>query len=232
MYLQRFLKIEIMDRNLKLFISVLLVTIIMTQKRICQHLGFGQSKLHAHEVSIVEKSDSMQVADTTVTTDDYFVNDSIYRWHEQLFDWVTIKENEILPPPIAAAELQLGSPPIEVEWKLLMDIQYRLKHFAAIEMEMFAPVFSDAVEALGGKEVIIKGYVIPFDEKGELLALSVGPFSSCFFCGKASPASVISVHLRDKGQHYTVDELRGFRGVLRLNQSDPNEFYYILENAF
>jgi hypothetical protein len=121
--------------------------------------------------------------------------------------------------------------PIEIEWKVLMAIEYKLKYFEALETEMYAPVFSKAVEKLHEQEVIIKGYIIPFDAKGELLALSYYPYASCFFCGKASPASVISLYLKNKRKRYHTDDFIKFRGTLFLNYDDPNEFYYILRGA-
>ena len=98
-------------------------------------------------------------------------------------------------------------------------------------MEMYAPVFSKAVEALHEKEVIIEGYVIPLDPKGDLLALSFNPYAACFFCGKASPASVLSMYLKENNRRYKTDDFVKFRGTLHLNQDNPNEFYYILRDA-
>lgn len=123
------------------------------------------------------------------------------------------------------------SPPIEVDWKVLMNIDYELRYFKEVDLEIYAPVFSKAVKALHGKEVIIEGYVIPFDEEGELLSLSFNPYASCFFCGKASPASILSIYLKDKKKRYKIDDYKKFRGTLYLNKDDPNEFYYILRNA-
>ncbi|MEM9919502.1 MAG: DUF3299 domain-containing protein [Bacteroidota bacterium] len=121
--------------------------------------------------------------------------------------------------------------PLEVSWKLLMDIDYKLKYYKEIEMEMYAPIFTKAVKALDGKEISIKGFVIPIDEQDGFFALSANPYASCFFCGKASPASIISIHLKDKNKRYKLDEIKTFSGVMTLNYDNPNEFYYILNNA-
>ena len=74
--------------------------------------------------------------------------------------------------------------PIELEWKVLMDILYRLRYFSEIETDMYAPLFSKTVKTLHKKKVINKGFIIPFDEENELLSLSFNPYASCFFCGK------------------------------------------------
>ncbi|MEM1321417.1 MAG: DUF3299 domain-containing protein [Bacteroidota bacterium] len=124
------------------------------------------------------------------------------------------------------------SEPQVVDWSVLINIDYELKYYKEVEMELYAPVFTEAVKALDGKEVRIKGYIIPIDDKGELLALSANPYASCFFCGQASPASVISVYLKNKGERYKLDELKEFRGVLNLNYDDPDQFYYVLKDAY
>jgi len=112
-----------------------------------------------------------------------------------------------------------------------MNIKYRLKYFSELDMEMYAPVFPESIKELDGKEIVIEGFVIPFDEEQELLSLSANPYASCFFCGKASPASVISMYLKNKRKRYKMDAFKKFRGKLELNHDNPNEFYYILHNA-
>lgn len=123
------------------------------------------------------------------------------------------------------------SGPIEIDWQVLLDIDYELRYYKEFDMEMYDPVFSKAVEALDGKEVVIEGYVIPFEVEEELLTLSFNPYASCFFCGNASPASVISLYLKEKDQRYKTDDFKKFSGTLYLNHDDPNEFYYILRDA-
>ena len=63
------------------------------------------------------------------------------------------------------------------------------------------------------------------------MSLSYNPYASCFFCGKASPASVMSMYLKDEDVRYKMDDFKTFRGTLHLNYDDPNEFYYILRDA-
>lgn len=112
-----------------------------------------------------------------------------------------------------------------------MEINYQLKYFSELEMEIYAPVFPKEIKELDGKEVAIIGFVIPFDEEEQLLSLSANPYAACFFCGQASPASVMSMYLKNKRKRYKVDDFKRFRGTLHLNHDDPNEFYYILRNA-
>lgn len=121
--------------------------------------------------------------------------------------------------------------PIHLEWGTLVNIKYKLKYFEQLDMELYSPLFSEDVKALDGKEVAIRGYVIPLDTEGKLYALSANPFAACFFCGRASPASVISLYFNGKSKRYTVDDIVKFRGVLHLNYDNPDENYYVLKDA-
>jgi len=220
-----------MSKNIKILFAAILIAGVFTQDKICEHFGFGQAKLHDSPVVTVHEKEL--IASDTVVKKDYFINDTIYRWDEQLLDWVMTKGSAGFRAQLVNATVsdRSSSKPIKVDWKVLLDIEYRLRYFSEIDMEMYAPVFPKAVEALHEKEVIIEGFVIPFDEEEELLSLSFNPYSSCFFCGKASPASVISMYLKKKRSRYKIDDFKKFRGTLYLNHDDPNEFYYILRNA-
>jgi len=120
--------------------------------------------------------------------------------------------------------------PLTINWKLLMNIEFKLEYYDAYEIEIETPIFTEALKAIDGKEVTIKGYVIPIDEDGKLIVLSANPYSSCFFCGNASPASIMSMNLKQK-KRFKMDESVKFQGILKLNYDDPEEFYYILEDA-
>ena len=121
--------------------------------------------------------------------------------------------------------------PIVLKWEDLIDINYKVRYFESLEMDVNAPVFGKTQKALDGKKVIIKGFVIPFDENMEYLSLSANPYASCFFCGNASPASVISMYMKDGTKRYQIDDFKSFKGTLHLNYDDPNEFIYILKDA-
>lgn len=121
--------------------------------------------------------------------------------------------------------------PIRVRWQLLTSIKYEPKYFPEVEMEMLSPIFTDTIKKLNGKLIEIEGYVIPFDENISIIALSANPYASCFFCGKASPASVMTLKMAYAGKRFKTDEFLKFVGRLRLNFNDPQEFYYVLEKA-
>ncbi len=93
------------------------------------------------------------------------------------------------------------------------------------------PIFSEAVKQLEGKIITIDGYAIPLDPSGNQVVLSANPYAACFFCGKASPASIMSV-LFDKPQKgLKTDDYITVTGRLQLNSTDTSQPYYTLEHA-
>jgi len=121
--------------------------------------------------------------------------------------------------------------PIEIRWDDLESIEYKMRFFKPYDAEMSTPVFGEKQKALDGKKIIITGFVIPLEENTDLLSLSANPYASCFFCGNASPASVMSLYMKDPGKRYMIDDFKTFTGTLRLNYNNPDEFIYYLENA-
>lgn len=118
-----------------------------------------------------------------------------------------------------------------IDWKLLAKVDFIDQYYQEFEAWYLVPDFSEEVEALNGKQVLIKGYVIPLDVDGGLYALSAYPFSACFFCGGAGPESVMSLKFKDKPDRFETDDFVFFTGKLKLNKSDVEDFNYILENC-
>ncbi len=186
----------------------------------------------AEEAKYTEIKSASVLSSSIKKVEDSFVDDSIYHFDDSLFYWVASTDvDSYVEETIDLLDKYDGKEVIEIDWDVLMDINYRLKYFESLEMEIYAPVFTKAVQALHEKKVAIEGFVIPFDEEENLLSLSFNPNASCFFCGAASPASVLSLYLKDTRKTYKTDDYRKFEGVLHLNEDDPNEFYYILKNA-
>ncbi|MEL6675979.1 MAG: DUF3299 domain-containing protein [Bacteroidota bacterium] len=92
------------------------------------------------------------------------------------------------------------------------------------------PKFHPEILALEGKEVVIKGYILPMDISGESYALSANPFSTCFFCGGAGQESVMELRLKKKKARFETDQVVTFVGTFRLNDEEL-ELNYILEEA-
>lgn len=93
------------------------------------------------------------------------------------------------------------------------------------------PIFSDAVLALQGKVVVLPGYMMPFENgiKGNHFMLSSLPINACFFCGVGGPETVVEVFAL-KPMTYTEKPIE-VKGKLMLNERNPDQMIYILENA-
>ncbi len=118
------------------------------------------------------------------------------------------------------------------DWKFLSKVTFEDRYYEELEAWYLYPKFGKKIKALNGKRVIIKGYIIPLDTEGGVFALSAYPFSSCFFCGGAGPESVMSLKFnKNPGKKYKTDDVVTFTGTLELNDSNVDEFNYILQNA-
>lgn len=114
-------------------------------------------------------------------------------------------------------------------WPKLYAIHYQTIQDALGNYEK--PIFSDAVKALDGKPVTLPGYMVPFDNgmKGTSFILTSLPLNACFFCGVGGPETVIEVNLKST-LTYTENPIE-VRGILRLNDTDPDQLIYRLEQA-
>ncbi|AKA36258.1 hypothetical protein [Flagellimonas lutaonensis] len=90
--------------------------------------------------------------------------------------------------------------------------------------------FSQKIAELEGKEVILTGYFLVLDGNQSIYMLSKNPMASCFFCGNGGPETVVGLEFSDKPL-FKMDALLSVKGVLRLNQNDPNQYYYRIEKA-
>ena len=86
MYLQYYQKVELkMRKYSKIILVAGLVTFALTQEKVCQHLGFGQAKVHRITKTTGEEkpsSNNLSVQKASLSSDD------IYRWDEQSMNWV------------------------------------------------------------------------------------------------------------------------------------------------
>jgi hypothetical protein len=87
------------------------------------------------------------------------------------------------------------------------------------------------VTKLEGKEVTVKGYIIPVEgyKSHKDFVLSAYPYSMCFFCGGAGPETVMEVKAKS-AVAFTADPIK-IKGILHLNSKDVNKLMYSLSNA-
>lgn len=118
---------------------------------------------------------------------------------------------------------------------LLGDVKVKYAFSLKYKGYMHKPKFGDKLQALDGKVITLRGFMLPADIKDEVFILSHNPSSSCYFCNGAGIESIVELRPPD-------DELRHFRrlktdnyievkGRLRLNAKDYEHLIYILDDA-
>lgn len=114
-------------------------------------------------------------------------------------------------------------------WPKLYDIKYEQAKDKLGEYQK--PVFSAAAKSLNGKVITVPGYMMPFEtgSKGTRFMFSSMPINACFFCGVGGPESVMEVTMKQPLSFH--DKPIEIKGVLRLNDKDPDRMIYILEQA-
>jgi hypothetical protein len=135
----------------------------------------------------------------------------------------------LLVPGMAAAQKNTYKGFPSLIWPKLYDVSFVKAKDKNGEYDK--PVFSASAKTLAGKSVVLPGYMVPFENgiKGSVFMLSSLPLNACFFCGVGGPESVVEVHLK-KEVTYNERPLE-VKGILRLNDKDPDKVMYILEEA-
>jgi len=131
----------------------------------------------------------------------------------------------------AALTISAATSPLLINWKKLSDVEFTRKLNKEVNMYFLYPTFGSTVKALQGKEIQIKGYIIPVDENENIYVVSAQPMAMCFFCGGSGPESIMELQFKNKRQRFKTDEVRTVRGVLQLNPTDIEHLNYILKNA-
>ena len=118
-----------------------------------------------------------------------------------------------------------------ITWELLKNVEFDEIWSEEFQAYYMVPKFSNAVKAMDGKEVQIRGFIIPVDIVQDYYVLSANPYSSCFFCGQAGPESVMEIQMAKKYEGLRMDQVITFKGKLILNADDIYQLNYILEDA-
>jgi hypothetical protein len=118
-----------------------------------------------------------------------------------------------------------------ITWELLKDVEFDEIWSEEFQAYYMVPKFSKSVKEMDGKEVQIRGFIIPVDIVQDYYVLSANPYSSCFFCGQAGPESVMEIQMIKKYEGLRMDQVITFQGTLKLNTDDIYQLNYILEEA-
>ena len=116
-------------------------------------------------------------------------------------------------------------------WGILSQVKYKKMVDENLGFEVEYPLFSAELKSYEGKEILVKGFIVPRDgyKNQTEFVLSALPVRSCYFCGGAGPETVIEV-IAQKGIPFTADKIE-LKGILRLNTMDLNRLMFQLTNA-
>ncbi len=114
-------------------------------------------------------------------------------------------------------------------WSTMADVDYEKSEDEY--GEIYIPKFGENVKAMEGKQVSLKGFIIPFEGMFEPkhIILSSLPIAACFFCGGSGPETVAEAYLEEEID-YTAKPVT-VTGILKLNNTDYDQLMYILNDA-
>ncbi len=149
----------------------------------------------------------------------------------QIYRYITFSLTFLLFLGIVPLQAQEEDESGSKTWKTLSKITYRKQFDELMGFKIDVPVFSDDVKALEGKEIVVKGYIIPTEgyKSHTEFVFSAFPYNMCFFCGGAGPETVMEVEA--KAPIKFTAEAVSIRGVLELNDDDINRLIYILREV-
>ena len=121
-----------------------------------------------------------------------------------------------------------------VSWNTFAQVKFhrQFSETFGFEVNVKPPEFSRDLLALNGKEISVKGYVIPVDIDLGMYMVSANPFANCFFCGGAGPETVVELLPNGKFPRFSTDQVVTFKGILQVNtQGEMNAVPYQLFRA-
>ena len=135
--------------------------------------------------------------------------------------------------PLLFVQVSFGQAALSDDgWDILARVKFTERYFKEENEYYLYPFFDTKIRALEGKEFILKGHYLPMDlDDRRMIILSKFPYSMCFFCGGASPASVAEIYFKVKPPRFKADQIIAVRGILKLNDSDIDHMNFILNDA-
>lgn len=119
------------------------------------------------------------------------------------------------------------------QWNTLAMVNMQSKFDDMMGMIIKTATPTPIVQALEGKEIEIRGYMIALDVKAEQshFMFSRYPQNMCFFCGAAGPESAMQVFMAEKKKIKHTTNKVVLKGTLNIQQGDPTGLIYTLTNA-
>lgn len=121
-----------------------------------------------------------------------------------------------------------------VSWNTFAQVTFHKEYSETFgfEVNVKPPEFSDELMSFNGKEIRVKGYVIPVDVELGMYMVSANPFANCFFCGNAGPETVVELFPNGKFPRFSTDQVVTFKGILQVNtEGEMNAVPYQLFQA-
>lgn len=123
-----------------------------------------------------------------------------------------------------------NSKPDTLTWKMLSMVKFT----DAPKSEKFPygtviPEVNPALKFKDKKLSVISGFIIPVTT--DSYALSKNVYASCFFCGKAGPETVVGIKFKGELPKLKTDQYVTLEGYFRINETDPEDWLYHIENA-
>jgi hypothetical protein len=118
-------------------------------------------------------------------------------------------------------------------WGSLMLTTTTQEFDPTLGMEVDIPNIHPAAKQLAGSEIELEGFILPLEGKKAQshFMFSTFPINMCYFCGRAGPESVIEVFMKNGTTVPFTDNKIWLKGVLRINEGNPQSNIYTLEHA-
>lgn len=118
-------------------------------------------------------------------------------------------------------------------WGSLSMIETTKQYDPEFGIEVVKTVVSPMVQSLNGKEIQLRGYIIPLtgETAQSHYMFSKFPQNMCFFCGMAGPETAIQVFMKDAEKvSFTPDKIE-VKGKLKIHDDQASGLLYTLEDA-
>ena len=121
-----------------------------------------------------------------------------------------------------------------VSWDTFAQVTFHKQYSETFgfEVNVKPPEFAPKLLAYQGKEILVKGYVIPVDVELGMYMVSSNAFANCFFCGNAGPETVVEIFPASKLPRFNTDQIVTFKCILQINkEGEMNAVPYQLFQA-